>query len=769
MNAPLKSPSNPRIGTSRACEACRAAKVKCQPSSRLEICRRCLDSKRECVFKKGPRTRRPRRPKTTASLSQQTLDPVGQQKTFTIDISMPEEDGESSDDGFTALRASHEMHMASLNLDCPSEGDDENANDDGGGIGRESSTYYAKHHHDGQHNRHASHSTAGLASSPQLSSLSSLPFASSHALPTPPGSSISSAWASGRDNHKKPTALASMGVRPRFNLDSATALLAWFQSEMLPHFPAVVLLADSGTGDSTFRESQDASGESTVSVVGMARRCPFVLLAILAAASGCRALPGHRLYDEEFRKILGLKSVAGGERSLELLQGLIIYCAWYPSHLRPKNRQAFQYVRMVADVVHDLELDEDPVVGFDSDFNAAAGGRLEDMRTYLASYCLVSSFTATWGKPSALRFTPYTARCCDALERISPVSGDHVLAWLARLQHMIEENREFHKRHTAAQSAYHLDLMLKGMEAQLGEWESRMASDVASSISVKISLLFARTLLYGAPIVAFPAPRRPTRPVTSALDSPSTSTANADATRLQSIVPCLCSLLDTIIALPGDAFNAFTGREWGTFIVVVILAFRVSFSLGAICPAWDGREARRKIGLDHYLERMNSIKKDKKSGHDSEGRGEGSDLRKPRTMDVLTASQVVFDVVLKKYRKRVERSEKLEREYDQLFPADQQASSGVDLNLGGLPLDFAGMDKSLQGCPMLDGSLDSYFASWEEGFTPTNIAPPADLNVGAQFGVADDAGSNAEQGVGPDLWATMTTNWLQTDIDLGDI
>lgn len=60
----------------------------------------------------------------------------------------------------------------------------------------------------------------------------------------------------------------------------------------------------------------------------LAAKKPFLLLAILAAASGSRTLQGHSLYDAEFRKVLGLKFVAGGERTLELLQGLVIYCAW---------------------------------------------------------------------------------------------------------------------------------------------------------------------------------------------------------------------------------------------------------------------------------------------------------------------------------------------------------------------------------------------------------------------------------------------------------
>lgn len=98
-------------------------------------------------------------------------------------------------------------------------------------------------------------------------------------------------------------------IQPQFNLGSATALLASFQESMLPHFPVTSLPADAD-------------------VPTLARERPFVLLAILAAASGSKSLQGHNLYDEEFRKVLGLKFVSGGERSLELLVGLLIYCAW---------------------------------------------------------------------------------------------------------------------------------------------------------------------------------------------------------------------------------------------------------------------------------------------------------------------------------------------------------------------------------------------------------------------------------------------------------
>jgi hypothetical protein len=97
-------------------------------------------------------------------------------------------------------------------------------------------------------------------------------------------------------------------AKPQFNRASAESLLESFRS-MLIHFPCIVLQPHETVGH-------------------LAATRPFVLLAILSAASGSRTLRGHVLYDEEFRKVLGLKFVAGGERSIELLQGILIYCAW---------------------------------------------------------------------------------------------------------------------------------------------------------------------------------------------------------------------------------------------------------------------------------------------------------------------------------------------------------------------------------------------------------------------------------------------------------
>lgn len=153
----------------------------------------------------------------------------------------------------------------------------------------------------------------------------------------------------------------------------------------------------------------------------------------------------------------------------------------YPFHLRPKNRQAFQYLRMVVDIVADLEIDQDP----DGDGlppGKASDERLEQVRTYLATYYLVSSSAQAWHRTSAMHYTDYTTKCCALLERDSSVKGDRVLAWLVRIYHLLQEAIALRK--TRGQNEYQTSPMLRGLEAQLAEWEGRMSPELSSTRTI---------------------------------------------------------------------------------------------------------------------------------------------------------------------------------------------------------------------------------------------------------------------------------------------
>ncbi|KAF4465284.1 hypothetical protein FALBO_7874 [Fusarium albosuccineum] len=599
-----------RIST--ACEACRATKIKCQPSEQPGVCRNVIDGNQP-----------PPPP------------PPAPSKTFTIDFNIPSQP--EVDENFDSLRDTHNQFLETI---FPSD------------------------------------------SEPDLGSFADSPLTS---FPTSSSSHTHS--------------IQSLHAKPQFNLDSAASLLVSFRG-MLLNYPCIVL-----------------KPEETVSSLAASR--PFVLLAILAAASCSRTLQGHTLYDEEFRKVLGLKFVAGGERSMELLQGLLIYCAWYPFHLRPKNKQAFQYCRMAGDLVHDLDLDQESSEVATALPGQLSSSQLDRLRTYLAFYYAVSkyvvfeqheivaynpSFMTAWKRMDHLMapWTSWTATCCDVLQRCAEVDGDMAMSYLVRLANLTNTaNKSI--RDNNAQSEQQVQLLLLGVEAQYREIKETMVPHIARSAPVKLADLFVDVFLPGGAV--FYCSRG--KPVPPGFIYPSSY-------QLRRSVPNIRTLFEYILSLGQSAFLSFTSVDWTKFILSVILAVRLSFPMPEI-PDWDDAWARSELGFEAFLKAM----------------CDGADLTPANTrVDVLSAGRVVLRVVLAKYDRRLSTL---------MTPA--LTTAGAKESGGGI-----------QGCPMFDRSMEQYISAWDTGFDMSSVMP--------------SHGQEGQQPVFHDLWATMTMSWANDDAQM---
>lgn len=99
-----------------------------------------------------------------------------------------------------------------------------------------------------------------------------------------------------------------MMIQPRkLDLSEAEKLLSAFRDKA-PLFP-FVNIPDNAT------------------VSSLSRSSPFLLLAILAVAAR-KDTPLNYQMDHEFRRILSEKVVVEGQKSLDFLQGLLLYICW---------------------------------------------------------------------------------------------------------------------------------------------------------------------------------------------------------------------------------------------------------------------------------------------------------------------------------------------------------------------------------------------------------------------------------------------------------
>ncbi|KAI1451693.1 hypothetical protein F4805DRAFT_81725 [Annulohypoxylon moriforme] len=641
-----------------ACEACRISKVKCQPSLQPGICKRCSEFKRECVFRTGPRTRRPK--VSTRPDAEALPPPPGPSKTFSIDFTMPAED--DLRDNFDELREKHERFIDNL---VPSSEDEE-----------------------------LDDSAIMSPSAGQTFSFNDL------SMPTP------SLTGSTTSTNSRP--VSSLAIKPQFNLDSAAKLLESFRS-MLPHLPCIVLPEDAD-------------------VRSMARNMPFILLSILAVTSCSTSLQGHSLYDDEFRKILALKFVAGGERSVELLQGLIIYCSWYPFHLRPKNKQLVQYIRMAVDIVHDLELHEEKDMNLAAESPERREMKLQSIRAYLSCFYNASLSSWTWSKPYSLRYTSWMAKCCELLEQHSSLQQDHILTWLVRLQHILNEFEELHRSYKKPSVSDEDDnqrtFIRIGLETQLRDFQSRIPSPLSTTPSILMSSLATDTYILSAPLMQtfHPRPNAPKNPL-------------IDAAKLQASTYTTRAYLDYIMAIPTEEMGHLCSVEIGRLILTIILAYRLSFPLPS-CPGYDYVQGRKVLDFGTILTKLSTI--------DDDG---GNDSKK---VDVVTAFKVVLGSLKAKFEKK---------------SANLEAAAAAEES------------RRARQCPMFDGSLDQYIPLWEGQQGNMNFASSSYATSSFTGSLAMANPANSTAGVGSadglgkstvfhDLWATMTMGWA-TDGETG--
>jgi hypothetical protein len=115
---------------------------------------------------------------------------------------------------------------------------------------------------------------------------------------------------------------------------------------------------------------------------------PLLMFAILTVASYDSALLQLTL-SHEFRKVVMVK-VMKGEKSLDLLQGLLVFIAWHHHYMDPQAVSINMLIQMCVGMAGDLGLDSIPTFA-SSPFQKQDSRDREAKRAYLGCYYLASN------------------------------------------------------------------------------------------------------------------------------------------------------------------------------------------------------------------------------------------------------------------------------------------------------------------------------------------------------------------------------------------
>ena len=183
-----------------------------------------------------------------------------------------------------------------------------------------------------------------------------------------------------------------------------------------------ITLGQAGNAIELFRSKQRAFPfvviSPNLSLDSLRRQRPFLFLAILC----CGTEPDFKLQQHielELRENLSRRILVNGEKSLDLLQGILVYLTWYVAALprcigscqancsryhfyfHPDREQIYQLSQMAIAMTVDLGMDKatrrPPMCSSSSEimpfmsYSRPSAGEIEGMRAYLGCYFLTSS------------------------------------------------------------------------------------------------------------------------------------------------------------------------------------------------------------------------------------------------------------------------------------------------------------------------------------------------------------------------------------------
>ncbi|KAH7255054.1 hypothetical protein NW759_012651 [Fusarium solani] len=199
-------------------------------------------------------------------------------------------------------------------------------------------------------------------------------------------------------------------------LDLAQTLFDKYRTEATYHFPFVFPKVE--TDINSFRSNS-----------------PFLFLCIMASMlfKDCSL---QRQLGEEVRIQAHRRVLLESESSLELLQGLLVYLAWYQYHFLPETQQIVQLAQLCVALVHNLGLDQNPDngkrkvdLGPDETESCRRSPRTTDqLRALLGAFCTASWIATKFRTRCAMPHTRYIERARQILATNPEYPTDHLIS-----------------------------------------------------------------------------------------------------------------------------------------------------------------------------------------------------------------------------------------------------------------------------------------------------------------------------------------------------
>lgn len=264
------------------------------------------------------------------------------------------------------------------------------------------------------------------------------------------------------------------------SLEDAEQLVAYFIHELAFFFPLIVL--PSNTTAAQLRQTK-----------------PVLFLSVIAATSisvdaGLAAVLNRemvRLYSERF--------FIEGEKSLELVQALLLMIIFYLPPASPLKLQHYQYTHIASTMALEIGLANKRRVSKKSDRKSSRHDELlaEQARAVLGCYHLGASVAMKTRRPNLLQFNDWMSECLSHLAKSPHRTDQHVAIWFELQRITDEAMSSFGLDDTSTTSPLtesRVQAVLRWFDKRLETWKKNIPSEMLTGKKRQSSRFVSRCI-----------------------------------------------------------------------------------------------------------------------------------------------------------------------------------------------------------------------------------------------------------------------------------
>ncbi|KAF2188678.1 hypothetical protein K469DRAFT_724572 [Zopfia rhizophila CBS 207.26] len=311
---------------------------------------------------------------------------------------------------------------------------------------------------------------------------------------------------------------------------------------------------------------------------------PMLMFAVLTVASFDSALLQLTL-SREFRKVVMVK-VMSGDKSLDLLQGLLVFIAWHHHYMDPQAVSIHMLLQICIGMAGDLGLDKLPPS------SGKEGPRNQELkRAYLGCYYLSSNLKMMEiSRSRPPYFSPSLTEYASELAHALDYRSDLILPAIIQVcQYMEDIEETFHSHCEPA-------LVAKSQVKRLGDqWDSLRNSSKQLAIDFKTLQwlqMASRVYLYKTTL-AIEFPDRDNLPW-------------APGFQLSLRITCLRSIeqfLDNSVQMAPNQYECLSLVDWANLISTLTTLGNLALH-SAPMPGWDPIDLQLSKIFEHFRDQL---------------------------------------------------------------------------------------------------------------------------------------------------------------------